>query len=195
MRFAPRLVGVCLGFAGLVLVATGLQAGDKSGKEGKDPAGTSTIMGQLRELFARWDTNSDGFLDRAELAKAFRGSGARPAPSGAGSVNKANLSHYPDLEFLVQVDQNNDGKISRAEFIDWARGFASEYKKIKSGRQSASQAQKKAQSGSSTASANNNLVKAELQQQQLAVKAMEQQLKFLQTIEKQLKPAKTKKKA
>jgi hypothetical protein len=188
MRVAYGLPGKYLGIAGLMLATTALYAGDKSGK---DPAGTSVIMGQLRELFARWDTNSDGFLDRTELAKAFRGSGARPAPSGPGSVSKSNIAHYPDLEFLVQVDQNGDGKLSRAEFLDWARGFASEYKRIKSGRQSAAQTQKKLQ-GSSGGPAN-NLAKAQLQQQQQAVKAMEQQLKFLQTIEKQLKPGKTKK--
>jgi hypothetical protein len=171
----------------LIWIATGLEAGDKPSKEGKDPAGTTAIMGQLRELFARWDTNGDGFLDRGELAKAFRGSGAKPAPSGPGLVTRANLSHYADLEFLVQLDQNNDGKISRAEFIDWARGFASQYKKAMSGKQSSSKV-KKSQSGSAS-----SLAKAQTQQQQPAAQALGQELKFLQTIEKQLKPAKTKK--
>jgi EF-hand domain pair len=187
MRSSSRL-GMRLGLAGLILAATGLQAGDKSGKEGKDPAGTTLIMGQLRELFARWDTNNDGFLDRAELARAFRGSGAKPAPSGPGSVTRSSLSHYPDLEFLVQLDQNNDGRISRAEFIDWARGFAQEYKKTNNGRQSGSKSQKKSQGGSGTTTA-----KAQAQQQQQAAQAMGQQFKFLETIEKQLKSVKTKK--
>src|SRR5665213_2676213 len=43
-----------------------------------DPPGTSMYMERLRKLFDKWDLNSDNFLDKEELAKAFRGPDAKP---------------------------------------------------------------------------------------------------------------------
>src|SRR5262249_26695263 len=40
--------------------------------------GPNPYLTQLHNLFKTWDTNSDKFLDKEELAKAFRGPNAKP---------------------------------------------------------------------------------------------------------------------
>jgi hypothetical protein len=128
--------------AGLLLVLA--LAGTASGRPSKDkpdPAGTTLYMGQLRDLFATWDRNHDGYLDKQELARGFRGPKAKPfdaattgtAKSSPGETGNSkagpNYTQYPDFHFLAQLDQNNDGKISRAEFLTWAREYAVRWKK------------------------------------------------------------------
>src|ERR1019366_7885224 len=49
-----------------------------SAKDKADPAGTGTYMSKLRQLFEKWDVNGDDYLDKEELAKAFRGADAKP---------------------------------------------------------------------------------------------------------------------
>src|SRR5262245_12295147 len=80
------------------------------------------VVGQLRLLFADWDTNDDGYLDKKELAKGFRGKDAKPydhTPSAGKdktrnrSKTKAEYKKYPDYLFLVQLDEDGDKKISR----------------------------------------------------------------------------------
>ena len=59
----------------------------------KDPPGTSVYMGQFRAWFAKWDADKDNYLDKEELAKAFRGSKAKPydyvAPPKTDDTDKA----------------------------------------------------------------------------------------------------------
>jgi Ca2+-binding EF-hand superfamily protein len=43
-----------------------------------DPKGTGPVLKQLHDWFAKWDANNDEFLDKEELAKAFRGPNAKP---------------------------------------------------------------------------------------------------------------------
>jgi Ca2+-binding EF-hand superfamily protein len=107
-----------------------------------DPPGTTPYMDEFRELFAAWDVNCDGALDKAELAKAFRGADAKaydykkdgdkdPLPGASKettTAKKPDFAEYPDYHFLVQADQDGDGQVSRAEFMTWARDYAVQLK-------------------------------------------------------------------
>jgi hypothetical protein len=125
----------------LVVLALAVPLRGAGPKEKPDPAGTTLYMGQLRDLFATWDRNHDGYLDKEELARGFRGPKAKPydaavagpakSPPGETAKDKPGPDYvqYPDFHFLAQLDQNNDGKISRAEFLTWAREYAVQWKK------------------------------------------------------------------
>lgn len=121
-------------------------------QEPPDPPGTTPYMNRLRAVFAEWDLNGDNYLDKAELAKAFRGPDARPyddnksadattgsstptatdpakgASKGLKTAKKPDYSQYEDYEFLVQLDQDSDGRISRSEFLSWVRDYAVQLK-------------------------------------------------------------------
>jgi Ca2+-binding EF-hand superfamily protein len=123
-----------------------------------DPPGTTAIMARYRLWFATTDANSDGYLDKEELAKVFRGLNARPydyvpppkekkeeekkadKPDSEGLIEKdkksetvkpdakKDYSRYPDYRFLIQLDTDHDGQISRDEFETWAREAAVQLK-------------------------------------------------------------------
>lgn len=61
--------------------------------------------------FTLADRNKDGFLDAAELARAFRGANAKVIDDKVGAKET-----HPDHAFLDAWDANKDGKISLAEF-------------------------------------------------------------------------------
>ena len=159
-------------------------ADDAKNKSGKDPAGTTLIMGQLRLLFDRWDKNKDGYLDAGELAKAFRGANARPHNGDGNMPGDKLAAKYPDYQFLIQLDQNHDGKISLFEFEDWARSYA---KEMKSSKSASGRASSSASSTAKTDQTTQNTTKAEQQIAKEMVANQKQQLHYLQEIEKQLK--------
>jgi hypothetical protein len=109
-----------------------------------DPAGTGPYMSQLRAWFKAADLDNDGYLDKAELAKVFRGANAKPfdfkngddakdkdASRGAEETGtKPDYSKYPDYIFLTQLDKDKDDKVSKDEFENWARDYAVQLKHL-----------------------------------------------------------------
>src|SRR5262249_28910825 len=97
----------------------------------KDPQ----VEAQLRALFKKWDLNNDGFLDREELAKHFRGPQA-VSPAGGMYDDKGNatpLYHqartkYPDLMFLWPLDKDLDDRVSWPEFEQYGLKYANALK-------------------------------------------------------------------
>jgi hypothetical protein len=114
---------------------------------------TAQYQQQLGDRFTSWDLNGDGFLDKEELAKAFRGKDARPYDEGntryklmsvalvslprpsmavqlavADRLGEAkaitDYSKYADFQFLIAADTNNDQQVSLPEFKAWAKGYA-----------------------------------------------------------------------
>ena len=121
----------------LTLTAAVIADDSTTPKGETDAPGTAVYMGQ-RKLFDKWDLNSDNFLDKEELAKAFRGPDAKPYDDKktkdsdkeasadskeATPAKKPDSKKYPDHDFLVQLDQDNDGKISRDEFYELGQGL------------------------------------------------------------------------
>jgi HEAT repeat protein len=95
--------------------------GEESGEELTGRAGL--IFTELRGQFNVFDANKDEFLDKAELAVAFRGPKAMP-PEFKGVPTAKDLRNNPDAWFLAQLDRDGDDRISRAEFDRWARDYA-----------------------------------------------------------------------
>ena len=90
---------------------------------------TLAIQEQLRAWFKAADTNGDGFLDKQELAHAFRGPNARPydyAPFGKTpkKLGASDFAQYPDFAFLCRLDRNHDGRYPWNDFDRWAYEFA-----------------------------------------------------------------------
>ena len=164
-----------------------------------DPAGTGPLMGQLRALFAQWDANQDEILDKEELARGFRGADAKPPvatvekskssePNSASKTkNAAKESAYPDRDFLLHVDQNGDGRISRDEFLNWAREYAVQQKNIGAAEKRVSKADVKARSRTTA----NARAQAELElrnERQMLGKLMAQLPSFEKALQEALNP-------
>jgi hypothetical protein len=97
----------------------------------KDPRGEE----QLHTLFRSWDLNNDGFLERGELAKHFRGPKA-VSQEGGMYDDKGNATplyyqartKYPDLIFLWSLDKDHDDRISWPEFEQYGLTYANALK-------------------------------------------------------------------
>jgi hypothetical protein len=163
---------VCGVAAGLVLVAAGVAGAAPK----KDPAGTTLYMGQLRLFFASADANKDGYLEAPELARAFPGQGEA---------------------VLVQLDQDGDGRVSRDEFMAWAREYAKQLKKLADEQKKLQAAQQKltgAKVGSKQYAGLQNTIKS----QGAAIQAMQKEMKAFEkevqkALEKELQKAQKKK--
>jgi len=129
---------------------------DKKRGDEPDPPRAATYMGQLRQLWDKWDLDKDGFLSKKELAVAFYGPGSKaydwretakkddkesksddpPAKEGSEKdkptttkdkpVKKPDYSKRQDYNFLVMADTDADGQVSREEFMVWAREYATQ---------------------------------------------------------------------
>jgi HEAT repeat protein len=86
---------------------------------------TALIFNELAGQFNLWDADKDGFLDKVELARAFRGPKAT-APVFKGAPTAKELKAHPDAWFLARLDRDGDERISRGEFDHWARAYAME---------------------------------------------------------------------
>jgi hypothetical protein len=152
MRWLTRSGRALLATGAITLLTYTASAADKPADTTKpDPPGTALIMGALREWFSNADLDKDGFLDKEELAKAFRGpkakpydykpdpadakdgdkrkdsdpkEGDKPTDSPSTTDKKPDYTKYPDYSFLVQLDKDADDRISREEYEDWARDYA-----------------------------------------------------------------------
>jgi hypothetical protein len=95
------------------------------------PPQNPQVEAQLHALFNKWDLNHDGFLDKEELAKHFRGPKAKP-PDGDMYDDKGNLTplyyqarkKYPGLIFLWSLDKDMDGRVSWMEFEQYGQQYA-----------------------------------------------------------------------
>jgi len=137
---SKSLMGLGLAAFLLSTLSAGTAPADDPPKK-PDPPGTGVYMNQLRAWFKAADLDNDGYLDKAELAKAFRGKDAKPydfkkdgdkkddAEKGKDSSqstkgDKPDYSQYPDYVFLTHLDKDNDEKVSKDEFENWARDYA-----------------------------------------------------------------------
>ena len=122
----------------LAALAALLLAAAAHGQFSIPPAGTAKPAGKyplldykLRLAFDRMDLNKDGYLDRDELAKAFRGAKAKAAPplyDDKGQVTVGGRqapTKYPDLMFLTALDKDGDDQISWNEYRTyWETAYA-----------------------------------------------------------------------
>jgi hypothetical protein len=188
----------------------------KKGKGPADPPRTTLYMNQLRALFARWDTNKDDFLDKKELAVAFRGAGARPFDAGetkatAKEDSKADekkdedkkdekkdtsakdkagktpdYSKYPDYQFLTQLDKDRDDQVSRDEFLEWGREYAMQLRDQKELNDSATKLQQRI-GKTKPRSKERRSLESQLKQQQQQINKLQQQLRRYERIQRSLR--------
>jgi hypothetical protein len=187
---SPWIARAALALGLTAFAAAGAPAADKA-----DPPGTLAIMGQLRVLFRTWDLNKDGHLDKNELAKAFRGADARASDYLAdlkALKEKKNgkrawqtfYTNYPDYHFLLEVDQDGDDKISRDEFMTWARDYAVDLKKQLETEQRILEAEARIERG--LADKELKLLQEELKLDKEALKTWEKERKAYEHLLKQL---------
>jgi histidinol dehydrogenase len=89
----------------------------------------------VRQMFDKIDKDKDGYLDKTELAKYYRGATAKPAPDPVPvgeektETKKPAQRPLPDAEFLKENDKDGDMKVSYEEFEDASSALAEQMKK------------------------------------------------------------------
>jgi Ca2+-binding EF-hand superfamily protein len=139
-------------------------------------------LGQMRLIFDSWDLNRDGYVDRKELAKAFRGPGAKPY-SGTAPVLKV-ADRYPDHAMMFQLDLNKDGKISSDEFEEWAKSYLQQKRKIQSSQRRLSQKQN--QLATTTNSSEKKQLTAEIEYEKQYLENLKKEFGYSSAFEKHL---------
>lgn len=111
-----------------------------------DPPGTDKFFDGMRTWFKNADKDQDELLDRKEIAKAFgypdtwkdppkddKIAADADKPKDELSKKNQSLDDKPenkdyrarkDFIFLTALDKDKDGKVSKKEFEEWARGYA-----------------------------------------------------------------------
>jgi hypothetical protein len=176
---------VCWSVLGVLLVSAGILAADdnpKGNSKGSSTSSSAYVLGQMRLLFDSWDLNRDGYVDRAELARAFRGPGARPYAGTQPAVKVQ--AKYPDHAFMLQVDQDRDGKISQSEFEDWARGYLQEQRKLRGKQRRVSQMEKKL--AMTTDAAEKKSLSLALESEKKSLAEMKKEMHSIDIVEKHL---------
>jgi Ca2+-binding EF-hand superfamily protein len=119
---------------GLALLA------DEEKEKGKLANLSPQLAAQLGAMFERMDLNKDAYLDREELAKAFRGPRAKPVPMAEDDPDKKDakpgrpMPVMPEDDFLKTWDKNTDAKISVSEFERWGVKFEQDMRKAQGNR-------------------------------------------------------------
>jgi hypothetical protein len=197
--------GLALGL--MILMTLSVAAQDSSKKEKKkeaDPPRTSPWMNQLRALFALWDKNKDDYLDKSELAIAFYGAGAKPYDANESKTpslktedrseskkdesardKKPDYSGRADYVFLIQLDKDNDERISRAEYMSWARDYATQLRDQAESQKKLLQLQQQATKAKGK---NKKNLESQIKKQQDQINKLEKQIRRFKQVQKSLKP-------
>ena len=127
------VVAVCLTLATACVALAEASSESTAHKKGKNSQSTQKYVDLLSKLFDKWDLNSDDYLDKEELAKAFRGPNAKPYDykkdypdndaatdtskddsKDSTTTKKPNYTNYPDYTFLMRHGSKQGNTFSHA---------------------------------------------------------------------------------
>ncbi len=123
MSLSRWLCAACCLVAAPVL---GVATAERANNTNKANSQNSAAVVRLQAQFDTADLDHNGFLDKDELAKAFRGAKAKPATQGMyddeGRLSKVYYqarTKYPEMVYLWSADKNGDELVSWPEFRDY----------------------------------------------------------------------------
>ncbi len=112
----------------LACLFLGFQTGlaGAAGKQQPPSSPNAQVESQLKTLFNKADLNQDGYLDKEELARSFRGPSAKPPQQDLyddkGRLNPAYSqarTKYPEMVFLWTADKDGDSRVSWEEYLKY----------------------------------------------------------------------------